>query len=270
MRFCLKCVGGTCVTQHNLGHSVSHGNMGNVICILALAVSFWNKSLSSGTAFDMKIVVLHCRNTWEFHAELRAALHYCALLYPTVAGWVQVFEGAQHCTLLSYHMHVCGYNWKVPGWRQELDCEGISKAYRHLWVHSASFFITGLKSAQFCSQVWCASGDTLWEMSYQSGTVMPQTEQHDKSDNCNWWNMSRGVCQNSNSSPPSRIVHIHHEIARLDKICCPQNWWLFWPMTFKVFLCVIQFNRVKLWIWHYLYFVSPVSRTDRKCHHFTQ
>ena len=51
--------------------------------------------------FYMKIVVLHCRNTWEFHAELHAALRYCALLYPTVARWVQVFEGVQHCMLLS-------------------------------------------------------------------------------------------------------------------------------------------------------------------------
>ena len=51
--------------------------------------------------FYMKLVVLHCRNTWEFHAELRAALRYCALLYPTVARWMQVFEGVQHHTLLS-------------------------------------------------------------------------------------------------------------------------------------------------------------------------
>ena len=51
--------------------------------------------------FYMKIVVLHCRNTWEFHAELCAALHCCALLYRTVARAVQVFEGVEHHTLLS-------------------------------------------------------------------------------------------------------------------------------------------------------------------------
>jgi hypothetical protein len=47
------------------------------------------------------IVILHSRYTWEFKAELHATLRYCALLYPTVARWVQVFEGVQHCTLLS-------------------------------------------------------------------------------------------------------------------------------------------------------------------------
>lgn len=81
----------------------------------------------------------------------------------------------------------------MRGWRQELDCEGISEACSHLWVHSASFFRTVLKSAQFCIQVWCASVDTLWDTSCQSGTVMPQRERHDKSGNCNWWNISRGL-----------------------------------------------------------------------------
>jgi hypothetical protein len=48
----------------------------------------------------MKIVVLHGRNTREFHAELFEALRYSAL-YPTFARWVHVFENVQHCMLLS-------------------------------------------------------------------------------------------------------------------------------------------------------------------------
>jgi hypothetical protein len=34
--------------------------------------------------------------------------------------------------------------------------------------------------------------DTLWDM-YQSGTVVPQSKRHDKSSNCNWWNISKGL-----------------------------------------------------------------------------
>jgi hypothetical protein len=119
-----------------------------------------------------------------------------ALLCLVVSNSCKMGASVRRCPtsyVALYHMHVCGYNWKVPGWRQELDCEGISKAYKHLWVHSASFFTTGLKSAQFCIQVWCASVDILWDMSYQSGTVMPQSERHDTSGNCNWWDISSGL-----------------------------------------------------------------------------
>jgi hypothetical protein len=55
------------------------------------------------------------------------------------------------------------------------------------------FLQQDLKVHSFCSEVWCASVDTLWQMSHQSGTDIPQSEQHDTSSNCNWWNISKGL-----------------------------------------------------------------------------
>jgi hypothetical protein len=87
------------------------------------------------------------------HAELRAALHYCALLYPTVARWVQVFEGVQLCTLLTVTCISLAIIEKCLDEDRNWTVKELANAYRRLWVHSASFFTTGLKSAQFFIQV---------------------------------------------------------------------------------------------------------------------
>jgi hypothetical protein len=55
----------------------------------------------------------------------------------------------QHALLWTFHVcshrHISSRNWTVHGWREALDCEGISQAYGDFQVCGAPNFMTGLK-----------------------------------------------------------------------------------------------------------------------------
>lgn len=42
------------------------------------------------------------------------------------------------------HKNISGCKWTVHDWTQLLDCEGMSQAYKDLWVYSALNFVIGL------------------------------------------------------------------------------------------------------------------------------
>lgn len=104
-------------------------------------------------------------------------------------------HASQWCSV-SIHTDMSVANWPVNGWRWALDYDGISWMYRDSRVCSAANFTIGLKN---CCQVgatlfkWDATLDTLRYMSCQSGMISLQREQHIKWDNCNRWNMGKGL-----------------------------------------------------------------------------
>jgi hypothetical protein len=104
-----------------------------------------------GCGLCMKIVVLHDRNGEECHAELHGA--WMTVLYLTLelqVGYrhseVEKFQVSLCITVvilcLFTHRHCNSHNWTVHGWRQVLDCEGITRACWEFWVYSAPNFTT--------------------------------------------------------------------------------------------------------------------------------
>jgi hypothetical protein len=53
-----------------------------------------------------KVVFLHVRNIWEFHAKLLEALYNCALLYWTVARLIHTFRGVQLPVFITVYVSV--------------------------------------------------------------------------------------------------------------------------------------------------------------------
>jgi hypothetical protein len=114
----------------------------------------------------VKVAVLQNINAQEWHAELCEALGDIALLWWTVARWVQAFKSGRMSTAIMHHseqFHVCSHkhighhNWTMHGWRQVLDCGGVSWTYKDFWVYSVLNFLAELKNVQVC----CQAGGTL-------------------------------------------------------------------------------------------------------------
>jgi hypothetical protein len=170
----------------------------------------------------MNIVILHCRNTWEFSAELHATLRYCALLYPTVARWVQVFEGVQHCTLLSTLCMSVSIIEKCLGEDRHWTVKELAK-HTGIYGFTVPYFLQQGIKGSFVSRYdvhqWTPCENchvNLEQLCHKANGTVNQvtvTVKHKQG----------AVGQNSNSSLQNRIIHIHHKTTRWDKICCPQN-----------------------------------------------
>ena len=75
------------------------------------------------------------------------------------------------------------------------------------------------------------------------GMILSQSGQPVKLDNCNQWNVGKGLQTRTVIWQSSEWCHshIHHQSMRSDKICHAWSWWPFWHIMSKVFVRVIPF-----------------------------
>lgn len=101
------------------------------------------------------IVILNCRNTCR---ALHATSRYCALLYPTVARWVLVFEGVQHCTLLFITCMSVTVIEKCLGEDRHWTVKELAKHTGIYWFTVPYFLQQSVKGTVLYPGMMCISG----------------------------------------------------------------------------------------------------------------